>query len=58
MIKRNQTIKQCHHCDRVFEDQEEYWEYNTGYCYCTDNKCGWEDDEEDVLKLEEKERSC
>ena len=45
MYRCAQKIEECHYCGKQFEDNEDYWKDSRGRCYCTENKCGWEDDE-------------
>lgn len=47
MRRYTQNIAECDHCGKVFEDGEDYWKDARNKCYCTDNKCGWEDDEDE-----------
>lgn len=47
MRRYTQNIAECEHCSKVFEDGEDYWKDAHNKCYCTDNKCGWEDDEDE-----------
>ena len=47
MRRYTQNIAECEHCGKVFENGENYWKDAHNKCYCTDNKCGWEDDEDE-----------
>lgn len=47
MRKHRQKIEECEHCGKVFEDGEDYWMDSVNKCYCVDNSCGWEDDEDE-----------
>ena len=45
MYRYTQTIEECHYCGKQFENGEDYWKDAINRCYCVDNACGWEDDE-------------
>ena len=45
MRRHTQSIENCTHCNKVFEDGEDYWKDSRNNCYCIDNECGWEDEE-------------
>jgi len=47
MRRCTQKIEECEHCGKVFENGEHYWKDSLNKCYCVDNACGWEDDEDE-----------
>lgn len=47
MRKYTQNIEECEHCGKTFENGEDYWKDAHNKCYCVDNACGWEDDEDE-----------
>jgi predicted nucleic acid-binding Zn-ribbon protein len=45
MTRETQRIEECTHCGKVFDDGEQYWKDAHNRCYCYDERCGWNDEE-------------